>query len=106
LCRYVVTRPGATTSEASRGALGALAQAVFAETALPELGQTPLEYTADRLRELFDKATTQAAQPIRQGLSAAGQKAGLTERGEARLVLVFDSLGEVVTTGLTHGKRG
>jgi hypothetical protein len=105
LCRYVVTRPGATTSEASRGALGALAQAVFAETALPELGQTPLEYTADRLRELFDKAPTQAAQPIRQGLSAAGQKAGLTERGEARLVLVVDQLEELFTAGITQEMR-
>jgi len=105
LCRYVVTRPGATTSEASRGALGALAQAVFAETALPELGQTPLEYTADRLRELFDKAPTQSAQPIRQGLSAAGQKAGLTERGEARLVLVIDQLEELFTAGITQELR-
>jgi len=105
LCRYVVTRPGATTSEASRGALGALARAVFAETALPELGQAPLEYTADRLRELFDKAPTQSAQPIRQGLSAAGQKAGLTERGEARLVLVVDQLEELFTAGITQEMR-
>ncbi len=78
LCRYVVTRPGATTPDvapdAARGALAALAQAFFAETALPELAQAPLEYTADRLRELFDKAATQAAQPIGKDFRRQGKK--------------------------------
>jgi len=105
LCRYVVTRPGATTAEAPKGVLAALAQAFFAETALPELAQAPLEYTAARVRELFDKAPSQAAQPIRQGLSAAGQKARLTERGEARLVLVVDQLEELFTAGITQEMR-
>ena len=105
LCRYAVTRPGATAAEAPKGALAALAQAFFVETALPEIAQAPLEYTADGLRELFDKAPSQAAQPIRQGLSAAGQKAGLTERGEARLVLVIDQLEELFTTGIVQEMR-
>ena len=105
LCRYAVTRPGATAAEAPKGVLAALAQAFFVETALPEIAQAPLEYTADGLRELFDKAPSQAAQPIRQGLSAAGQKAGLTERGEARLVLVIDQLEELFTTGIAQEMR-
>jgi WD40 repeat protein len=105
LCRYAVTRPGATTAETSKGALAALAHAFFVETALPEVAQAPLEYTPDRLRELFDEAPTQSAQPIRQGLSAAGQKAELTERGEARLVLVIDQLEELFTAGITQELR-
>jgi len=105
LCRYAVTRPGATTAETSKGVLAALAQAFFVETALPEVGQAPLEYTPDRLCQLFDEAPTQSAQPIRQGLSAAGQKAGLTERGEARLVLVVDQLEELFTAGITQEMR-
>src|SRR5262245_36914275 len=105
LCRYVVTRPGAMTQEAPKDALAELARAFFAQTALPELAQAPLEYTAARLRDLFDKAPTEAAQPIRQGLSAAGQRAGLTERGEARLVLIVDQLEELFTAGIAQEIR-
>jgi WD40 repeat protein len=105
LCRYVVTRPGAMTEEAPKDALAALARSLFAETALPELAQAPLNYTGDNLRDIFDKAPASAAQPIRQGLSAAGQKAGLTERGEARLVLIVDQLEELFTAGIAQDVR-
>jgi ribose 1,5-bisphosphokinase PhnN len=53
LCRHVVTRPAAGAGEARGDALAALAEALFADTALPELAQAPLEFTAAGLRELF-----------------------------------------------------
>ncbi len=104
ICRYVVTRPGAIT-EKVRDVFGALAQALVAETALPELVQPPLEYSTDRLRKIFERAPDQAAQAIRQGLSAASHAAGLTERGEARLVLVIDQLEELFTAGFAQTTR-
>jgi WD40 repeat protein len=105
ICRYVVTRPGAITEKVPKDVFGALAQALVAETALPELVQPPLEYSTDRLRNIFDRAPDQAAQAIRQGLSAAGHAAGLTERGEARLVLIVDQLEELFTASIAQETR-
>src|SRR5262249_57309308 len=45
-----------------------------------------------------DLAPEQAAQPIRQGLSAAGSAGGLAASSEARLLLVIDQLEELFTT--------
>ncbi len=105
LCCYAVTRPGSLPDATKGSALAALAQAMFSPTALPELAETPLEYTPDRLRNLLEKVPAEAAQPIRQGLSAAGQKAGLTARGEARLVLIVDQLEELFTAGIAREQR-
>jgi hypothetical protein len=92
LVREAITRPGAAGDPVS-----GLAAALLGETALPELARAPLEYTADRLARLLRKVPDEAAQPIRQGLSAAGQAARLTEHGEARLLLVVDQLEELFT---------
>jgi WD40 repeat protein len=105
ICRYIVTRPGTMTEKGLKDVLAALAQALVAQTALPELRQPPLEYTTDKLRDIFDRAPDQAAQAIRQGLSAAGHAAGLTERGEARLVLIVDQLEELFTAGIAQEAR-
>jgi len=102
LCRFAVTRPGAVF----RDPLLALALALFEEEALPELHSAPLEYTPERLSDLLQKAPEEAGQPIRQGLSAAGRAARLTDRGEARLVLIVDQLEELFTAeGVTAEQR-
>ncbi|MGG5890096.1 AAA family ATPase [Falsiroseomonas sp. HC035] len=95
LCRYVITRPGAAADP-----IAGLAQALLTPNALPELAQPPLGYGAASLQRLLDAAPAEAAQPIRQGLSAAGRGAGLTELGEARLVLIVDQLEELFTSGI------
>lgn len=97
LCRYAITQPGALIDDTSGDPLLALATALFAPGALPELAEAPLLYTPDRLASLLHKAPEDAGLPIRQGLSLAGQQAGLTERGEARVVVIVDQLEELFT---------
>ena len=92
LVRIAITRPGAAADP-----LSALAAALLASGALPELKGAPLDYTEARLTGLLRDAPEHAAQPIRQGLSAAGRVAGLTRAGEARLLLVIDQLEELFT---------
>jgi formylglycine-generating enzyme required for sulfatase activity len=75
--------------------LDALAAAIMAPTALPELAE--LQYTPQRLAALLREAPAQAELPIRQGLAKAGAAAGLTQTAEARLALVIDQLEELFT---------
>jgi hypothetical protein len=104
LVRHAITRPGAFTSPSD--AICGLAAALFADTALPELATAPLGYTSESLSDLLRKAPEDAARPIRQGLSAAGRAGGLTELGEARLLLVVDQLEELFTAeGITPDGR-
>jgi len=91
LVRRGVMRP----SEAGDNPIAALANAILSATALPELAT--LQYTPERLTEMLLEAPGQAALPIRQGLAAAGEAAGLTEIAEARLALVIDQLEELFT---------
>ncbi len=93
LVRHAFTRPGVAGD-----AVSGLAAALLEPTALPELTAAPLEYTAEHLASLLRKAPDEAAQPIRQGLSAAGRTARLTGQGEARLLLVVDQLEELFTS--------
>lgn len=91
LCRHAVLRPSDTEGDP----VAALARALFADTALPEL--VGLSWTAEAMRALLTDAPAQAATAIRQGLDAAAKLAGLTERAEARLALVVDQLEELFT---------
>jgi formylglycine-generating enzyme required for sulfatase activity len=91
LVRHAVLRP----SDRSVDLLEALAAAMMAPTALPELAS--LQCDLATLKELLRSAPAQAKLPIRQGLAAAGQTAGLTEIAEARLLVVVDQLEELFT---------
>ncbi|MEI7607346.1 MAG: ATP-binding protein, partial [Rhodospirillaceae bacterium] len=93
LVRHAVFRP----SDQGGDLLKALAASMLATTALPELAAPPLSDTVDSLAALLREAPGQAARPIRQGLAVAGQAAGLTELGEARLLVVVDQLEEMFT---------
>jgi len=93
LVRRAVMRP----SDGGGDPLAALAAAILAPAALPELAG--LQYSAEQLADLLRSAPSQAALPIRQGLAEAGKAADppLTEIGEARLVIVVDQLEEMFT---------
>jgi formylglycine-generating enzyme required for sulfatase activity/energy-coupling factor transporter ATP-binding protein EcfA2 len=91
LVRRAVLRP----SDGSADLLGALAAAIMSPTALPELAALQCDHAT--LQELLRGAPAQAKLPIRQGLAAAGQTAGLTEIAEARLLVVVDQLEELFT---------
>ena len=91
LVRHAVLRP----SDGSTDLLGALAAAIMSPTALPELAALQCDHAT--LKELLRAAPAQAKLPIRQGLAAAGQAAGLTEIAEARLLLIVDQLEELFT---------
>jgi formylglycine-generating enzyme required for sulfatase activity len=91
LVRRALLRP----SDAGDDPLAALAAALLAPAALPELAG--LQYTAATLASLLREAPGQAGLPIRQGLLAAGAAAGLTKIAEARLVIIVDQLAELFT---------
>ncbi len=98
LCRYAVFRPG----DAKGAPIVALAEALFQDTALPELGE--LEYDPAQIADHLVKAPEHA--PVRQALARARKAAELTERAEARLCLVVDQLEELFTLdGLTDEAR-
>ncbi len=92
LVRHAITRPGAASDSVS-----GLAAALFTGTALPELAEPPLGYTAETMTDLLRRVPEEAMQPIRKALSAAGRAAGLTAQGEARLLVVIDQLEEMFT---------
>jgi tetratricopeptide (TPR) repeat protein len=91
LVRYLQMRP----SDAGTRPVDGLAAAILSPTALPELAA--LRYTAEHLAALLNEVPRQLALPIEQGLAQAGKEAGLTEIGEARLVIVVDQLEELFT---------
>jgi formylglycine-generating enzyme required for sulfatase activity len=91
LVRHAVLRP----SDGSADLLGTLAAAIMSPTALPELATLQCDHAT--LKDLLRDAPAQAKLPIRQGLAAAGQTAGLTEIAEARLLLIVDQLEELFT---------
>jgi formylglycine-generating enzyme required for sulfatase activity len=94
LVRHTVFRP----SDGSGQLLEALAAAIIVpEEALPELGTAPFHETVQSFAELLHSAPLHAARPIRQGLTIAGQKAELSNAGEARLLVVIDQLEELFT---------
>ncbi len=92
LVRIAVTRPGI-----AHDLFDGLAAAMLAPEALPELAGEALQYTPQRLADLLRRSPEQVAQTMRQGLTAAGRQAGLTEVAEARLLLVVDQLEELFT---------
>jgi CHASE2 domain-containing sensor protein len=91
LTRWGLLRP----SDAAGDLINSLAAAILQPTALPEL--SALHCDAQHLAALLRAAPAEAVVPIRQGLAAAGKAGGLTEIGEARLVLVIDQLEEIFT---------
>jgi formylglycine-generating enzyme required for sulfatase activity len=93
LVRRAIFRP----SDAGGDLLAALAAAILSAAALPELAG--LHYSAEQLAALLREAPSQAALPIRQGLSEAGKVAEppLTATAEARLVIVVDQFEELFT---------
>ncbi|MBV8504609.1 MAG: AAA family ATPase, partial [Alphaproteobacteria bacterium] len=94
LVRHAVLRP----SDHGGKPIEALAAAMIQRgEALPELAQAPLDYSADSLAALLREAPSHAAPPIRQALGEAGRAAGLSEAGEARLVIIVDQLEELFT---------
>jgi tetratricopeptide (TPR) repeat protein len=90
LCRHAVMRAGGTEEP-----LEALAAALCADTALPELAA--LRVTPARLAALLRAAPAEALLPINQGLDAARRAAGLLPGAEIRLALVVDQLEELFT---------
>ena len=99
LCRHAILRPSD-----SEDPVGALAAALLAPTALPELGT--LEYDQAALATLLRAGIGSIDIAIRQGLAAAGKNAGLTTRAESRLLIVVDQLEELFTRdSLTDADR-
>jgi formylglycine-generating enzyme required for sulfatase activity len=94
LVRHAVARP----SDRGGQPIEALAAAMIEhDMALPELARTPLDYTVASVAALLRDAPAHAGQPIRQALGEARRAAGLSEAGEARLVIVVDQLEELFT---------
>jgi formylglycine-generating enzyme required for sulfatase activity len=94
LVRHAVLRP----SDRGGGPIEALAAAIIQRsTALPELAHAPLDYTVESFAALLREAPSDAVPPIRQALGEAGRASGLSEAGEARLVIVVDQLEELFT---------
>ena len=94
LVRHAALRP----SDRGGQPIEALAAAIMQRgEALPELAHPPFDYTAESLASLLREAPAHAVPPIRQALGEAGRAAGLTEAGEARLVVVVDQLEELFT---------
>jgi formylglycine-generating enzyme required for sulfatase activity len=92
--RHAVVRP----SDRGGKPIEALAAAMVQRgEALPELALPPLDYTFDSLAALLREAPSHAAPPLRQALGQAGRAGGLSEAGEARLVIVVDQLEELFT---------
>ncbi|MCW5744971.1 MAG: ATP-binding protein, partial [Alphaproteobacteria bacterium] len=96
MVRHALTRPGAF--DAAGGPLSGLAAALFEGAALPELAAASSDNTPDALAALLARTPTATAQPIRHALAAVARTAGVTSRGEARLLLVVDQLEELFTT--------
>jgi formylglycine-generating enzyme required for sulfatase activity len=97
LVRHGVLRP----SDRGGRPVEALAAAMIQRSeALPELAQAPLDYTIESLAALLRDAPSHAAPPIRQALRQAGRAGGLSEAGEARLVIYVDQLEELFTQDL------
>ncbi|MGE3541882.1 MAG: caspase family protein [Candidatus Tectimicrobiota bacterium] len=104
LCRYAITQPGAIPQATPGDVLIGLTTSLCEPTALPEL--EALRYTPARLATILREAPGQAALPIEQGLDRARRAAQITERGEARLVLIVDQLEELFTAeGITQEAR-
>lgn len=91
----LVRRAAMRPSDLGGDPLAALAASILSPTALPELAG--LQYSREQLVSLLKAAPSEAALPIRQGLAEAGKAAGLTDIGEARLVVVVDQLEELFT---------
>ncbi|MFI5012025.1 MAG: SUMF1/EgtB/PvdO family nonheme iron enzyme [Hyphomicrobiales bacterium] len=95
LCRFAVMRP----SDGGTDPVGALAAALLATTALPELAG--LQYSQATLAAQLASNPGQVAFAVRQGLARAAEQAGLTAKAEARLTLVVDQLEELFTQEAT-----
>ena len=91
----LVRRAAFRPSDAGNDPIAALAAAILAPAALPEL--LKMHYSAEPLAALLREAPGQAALPIRQGLAEAGRAVGLTDIAEARLAIVVDQLEEIFT---------
>jgi len=92
LCRHAIFRPSDAPD-----LLQGLANALLGSDALPELSN--LNYDSTTLAEQLHGTSNQATLPIRQALDAAKGKPSeeLTDRAEARLVLIIDQLEELFT---------
>jgi hypothetical protein len=102
LVRYAVLRP----SDRDGKPIEALAAAIIQRgEGLRELAQAPLDYTIQLLASLLRDAPAHVTPPIRQALGLAGLAAGLSEAGEARLVIVVRSAGGVVHAGAAAAVR-
>lgn len=91
LLRHAVITPADGGGDPMRG----LAEACFGDEALPELAE--LNYTVDRLAELFGQSGDQIDLPFVQALDRAAEAGRLTDRGEARFLLIVDQLEELFT---------
>lgn len=95
LCRHAIFRP----SDAPDDLLQGLAKALLSSDALPELSGLDLNYDEKTLMGQL-RGTSNQALPIRQALDVAKskqEKPKLTDRDEARLVLIIDQLEELFT---------
>jgi hypothetical protein len=102
LVRWGLLRP----SEAPGDLVGALASALLADTALPELAT--LHFPRDELAALLREAPVRAAPVIRHGLAEAGKSAQppLAEHSEARVIIIVDQLEELFTLdGIEDSER-
>ena len=103
LVRHAVLRPSDHGGKPIEALVAAITQP---GEALPELAHAPFDYTIDSLAALLREAPVHAVPPIRQALGEAGRQAGLSEMGEARLVIIVDQLEELFTQeGLPRSER-
>lgn len=94
LVRHAVLRPSDRGGQPIEGLAAAMIQG---GEALPELAHAPFDYTVEAFAALLRDAPAHAVSPIRQALGQTGRAGGLSEVGEARLVIVVDQLEELFT---------
>ncbi|HEV2562249.1 MAG TPA: hypothetical protein VGT78_08905 [Rhizomicrobium sp.] len=100
LFRYALLRP----SDSPADPLAALAEALIADSALPELES--MGWNAARIAEQLGSAPEDMLPVLEEALEKAGVAAGLLEGAKARLLLAVDQLEELFTlTGLEPETR-
>ncbi|MDE5446374.1 SUMF1/EgtB/PvdO family nonheme iron enzyme [Bradyrhizobium sp. CSA207] len=90
-----VNTPVESTNQRRAPLFDALADAIIAPTALPEI--SAFHWTSRDLGSLLREAPKQAVVAIQQGLAMAATAAGLVKGSEARLLLMIDQLEELFT---------
>lgn len=99
LCRAAIMRP----SQSAAGPMAALADALLAPGAMPELKE--LRYSPERLVALLPNSPDQLCQAIEQGMAQAARDGGVTGLGAARLIVFVDQFEEIFTLDRLTGDQ-